>query len=87
MPDLSHISDADLQAEPGRREQARKDANKPQMLDNPDFSKVIAYCKDYMDAFNQTGRSSDTIALDIFVASLKAVFGENVYEWIDRAKQ
>lgn len=73
---LSEIPDDALEKEVERRElQAR-----PKPISDPDFTKLINACVEFID--DLAAKRSDTEHW-IFEAAMVAVFGEEVWEWIN----
>jgi cation transport regulator ChaC len=68
----------DLRAELKRREQKKREVEKPVAIEKPDFSPVIALCQSYVDEI-QNGYFDEDLKQYIFEAAITAVFGDNVW--------
>lgn len=66
------------------RDEGRK-ASRPVQLPNPNFAAVIAECQGYIDsvAENGAGEELDDVEKWIAEAALKAVFGPDVFIWVN----
>lgn len=64
--------------------EGEKIMDKPELLLNPDFTKVIQLCNDYIIALNE---GEETVDSDfphyIYEEALEACFGKNIWGWIN----
>jgi transcription initiation factor IIE alpha subunit len=58
----------------------------PKPLPNPDFSKVISQCQEYIKDLEEDGTEDDDSCHYIFESAMTAVFGSDVWKWV-RSKQ
>jgi hypothetical protein len=80
MLDLSDVSDAALEKEIERR----RNESIPVPVSNPDWSDLIRYCNGHINLLAQKGYAWDDSEHRIYGAALKAVFGPNVFDWINQ---
>lgn len=58
--------------------------NTPQPLPNPDFAELIKACKEYIEVLDDEEIHEDSDDNHyIFEAALEAVFGADVWKWIN----
>ena len=81
MNDLKSYSDGDLKKELERREKERNNVPSPKL--NPDFSDVVDAAKSYIVEV-QAGVVDDDTEHYIFEAVMEAVYGEKVWDWINK---
>lgn len=55
---------------------------KPEPIDQPDFSRLISMCQNYLEAL-EAGTHSDDYDHYIYEEALAAVFGRNVFDFIN----
>jgi len=72
-----------LEEEIERREQANRLANKPKELAEKDWSSVINSCNEQIDHLMKEGRGVKDICCWVYEAAMIAVFGENIWDWIN----
>ncbi len=66
-----------------RRRQMGENLNGvPELKDAPDWSEVIKLCAYQIKSVREHGRSTKDIAHHTYEAAMKAVYGEDVWEWI-----
>lgn len=59
--------------------------NKPQPLQNPDFSELITLCQYHLNSIEKNGPNDDSDKEHyIYETALEAVFGQDVWQWINR---
>lgn len=57
----------------------------PEALPNPDFTELIKVCKEYIeDMDNEDFHEDDDDQHYIFEAALEAVFGKDVWKWVNQ---
>ena len=83
MTDLQCYDEEALRAELERREREKKARAIPQPLASPDWARVTEYCHSYVDQKAKQGWVNDDLKQYIFEAALEAVFGKNVWPWIN----
>lgn len=81
---LSHISDEELKAELARRTAEAKAAEKPQQISNPDLTNLRRNCQEYIDALDRNGYVDEDWDNYIYEEAMKAIFGKDVFEWINK---
>lgn len=81
MSDIRNASVEELQAEIERRKAARE--NKPALLTSPDLREVKMLCTDYIQGASEGYVDEDTKQY-IFEATLKAFYGKNVFDWVNK---
>jgi hypothetical protein len=74
-----NVSDAELEAELLRR----KNAAVPQPLIILDSSSIKEMCVDYIKTIQKEGREPKDFKEYLYEEALKAVFGDDVFEWIN----
>jgi len=86
MDGLETFDTEQLEAELARRKEEAERQAMPVPLDNPDWSVVTKYCKGYIEDLHTKGYTHTDDKQYIFEAAMNAVFGKNVWQWIN-AKQ
>ena len=66
-----------------RRELARREVKLPEPVASPDFSRVIAICKQKITELKEQGYDDDDTAHNIYEEAMVAVFGPDVFDWIN----
>ena len=87
MPNVDLFKDVSterLQAELKRREEAEKQAQKPQQLKEVDLTGLRRVCQEYIDSLANDGWVDDDLSYYIYEEAMQAIFGEDVFEWIDK---
>lgn len=78
---LSRATIEELQVEIARRQKA---AEKPKPLDKPDFSALVGWCEEYVKGLDgESGNDIDEQEHFIFEAAMVAVYGSDVWKWIN----
>ena len=75
---------AELKAELKHLEEKKREEEKPIAIETPDFSSVIVMCQGYVDRLHIDGYVSEDLESYIFEAVMDAMFGKNIFEWINR---
>ena len=57
---------------------------RPQQLENQDFSKVAKLCREYIEELDREDYVDDDLETYIFEAAIEAVFGKDVWIWINK---
>ncbi len=84
---LSGFNDEELQDELDRRKKERRNA--PQLIDDPDISKLQEVCQLYINAFTNKDDDGDFIDAPhrfehyVFEGAIEAFFGKDVFDWIN----
>jgi len=82
---LGFFSNNELKAELKRREDLERLAAIPKPIENPNFSELVTQCNTYITELSESIfpiESGDHIQY-IFEEAMKAVYGKNVFEWIN----
>ena len=83
MNELEAFDTERIEAELERRKREKELRDKPQQLPNPDWSTVQAWCQEYIDDLYQHGYVHSDSDHYIFEAAMAAVFGNDVWKWIN----
>ncbi len=78
---LSGFDDEELQDELDRREKERRNA--PQLIDDPDISKLQEVCQLYINAIASDGDFL-IVQEDFLAAAFRAFFGDDIFDWINK---
>ena len=82
--DLTALSIEELRAELQRHEDEEKEKAKPRPAEYPDFTNTIVLCQSYIDTIYSEGWVDRDHKLYIAQSALEAVFGDNVWKWIEK---
>lgn len=80
--DLRQVDLETLKKEVMRRELARRLA-RPATVDNPNMQPVIDMIVAYIDRLANGERSNEDIAYYVFETAVMAVYGKDVFTWIN----
>lgn len=80
---LDNYSTDKLQEEITRRLKAVINDSKPQQLPSKNFDNLIAMCQDYLDQATDKGWIDDELKQYIFESAMNAVFGNDVWAFIN----
>ncbi len=80
---LKHLTDTELYAELERRKQAREVNDKPKPVEDPNWDLVARMCRDEIDQIESNTHDED-MRQYIYEAALTAVFGVDVFKWINK---
>ena len=83
MDELKCFDTEQLEAELKRHKEEEKGRNKPQPVANPDWSTVQRYCQEQVDTIFQGKYVDSDSDHYIYEAAMEAVFGRNVWSWIN----
>jgi hypothetical protein len=83
---LDQFSDGELEAEVKRREKIRNAPPAPLPNDEVDWEPVANLALDYINIIERNARAGD-IKQYIFEAVITAVYGNDVWEWINKRLQ
>lgn len=78
---LSEFSEEELFEEIHKRWEERKD--KPKQLENPDPIKLRNVCDEYLRWLEKERRGNRNLEHFIFEHALKAIYGEDIFFWIN----
>ena len=81
--DIRRYKETELKAELDRRKK-RRDLM-PQPLENVDFKKVKALCIAYIEAVEKNRCVKESEKQSIITASMEAVYGKEVWKWINES--
>lgn len=79
---ITQFTNAELLAELKRREYQQIDTAKPKAVADPDLSDLRQTCQAYIDAVAMRDYVDEDLPHWIFEAALKALYGNNVFDWI-----
>lgn len=79
---LENMTVEQLREELAKREKEIKDQEKPKLLENKDFSKVVEYCVEYIEELNVNGYADEDLRHYIYEAAMTACFGDDVWVWV-----
>ena len=77
-PNLSDVSDSDLEKELARRK-AHQDA--PKLLDKPDFTALRECVTEGVNEFAETGDEDDDFEHYVYEAAMEALYGKDIWKW------
>lgn len=80
---LHNFSTEQLQAEIDQRLKAKINEGKPKQLPDKNFDNLIAMCQDYIDQVADKGWVDDDLKHYIFEAAMGAVFGDEIWAFIN----
>lgn len=81
---LQSISDARLEEELARRKaKAAKVDARPQPVKEPDLSKLITMTQDYLKGLAENGFTDDDSKHYIYEEAMMALYGRDVFKWIN----
>jgi hypothetical protein len=80
---LTGIPKEALQAELDKRLETERREAIPKPLPNPDFSNLVASCKEHVGGFAEKGYANKDDEYFIYEYAMKAIFGEDVFAWIN----
>lgn len=84
---LDKFSDVELFLEVERRKEAAKKSSIPKAIENPDFSDLIAMCKDYIEEMSDGDYCDDNDSEHfIYECAMGCVFGDSVWKWVNKQK-
>ena len=81
--DLRQCDIEDLIAELERREKEREEKERPKPVANPDWSHVQQLCEENIEHLAAHGYEPKDMDHYIYEAAIEAVFGKNVWVWIN----
>lgn len=84
MKTVDQMSDAELKAELQRRKKEKEEAEKPKLLEKPDLIQLISTCQGYIDEADKEGRVDEDMTQYIFEAAMQALYGKDVFKWINK---
>lgn len=87
MKDIEQFSNAELLAELKRREYQAIDQAKPKAVADPDLSDLRQTCQAYIDAVAMRDYVDEDLPHWIFEAAMKAIYGKDVFNWINRVRK
>lgn len=61
--------------------------NKPEPVKNPNFNNLIEQCVDYIDQIEEHEWIDSDWSHYVTEEALKAVFGKDIYEWINKKRK
>jgi len=56
----------------------------PKMISDPNLQNLKDACKEYIDSIKDNGRHMKDGEHWIFEAALEAIYGENVFDWVNK---
>lgn len=87
MKTIEQFTNAELQAELKRREYQAIDLAKPQAVAKPDLTDLRQTCQAYIDAVAMRDYVDEDLPHYIFEAAMIALYGKDVFSWINRMKR
>jgi len=83
---FDNFTDEQLQKELERRQKIKDESEKPQQHESINIGPLRKICQSYIDDVQKDGYADDDYVHYIFEVAMGAVFGEDVWQWIN-AKQ
>ena len=83
---FTDVGTEELKAELARREQDAKQVSAPQPREMPNYSQLIAVCHDYIHELATLGYADEDYPHYIYEAALTAIYGEDVWKFINSKK-
>lgn len=80
---LDDYSDNELELEMERRKELRKRAPEPLAIEKIELDLILNGCITYIEALNSSAHGLDDIEHYIFERAMEAVFGKDVWEWVN----
>lgn len=65
----------------------KKWENLPKVVSEPDLTELVEVCNEYIDSIKETGRHNKDGEHWIFEESLKAIYGDNIFDWVNENDQ
>lgn len=85
---ISVYSDEELEEEMNRRVKEKEAAAIPQQLSSPDLGQLSACCLNYITEIAEGNTHEDDDDTHyIFEEAMKALYGENIFDWINKQPQ
>lgn len=81
---LSCYSDELLDNEVQRRADVAKMPEAPRRLRHPEITRLADACHAQIMEIVSNGKPHDDVVYDIYSAAMMAMYGEKVFDWIDR---
>lgn len=78
MKNIEEYSEVELKNELGRRKIEKAQAERPELIDKPDFTKLILLCDEYVDGCINKNLDEDQVQW-IFEEAMTAVFGDKIF--------
>jgi hypothetical protein len=80
---LDDYSDSDIEMEMERRKELRTRAPEPIAIELTEWDMVMNGCINYIEALKSGNHHTDDIEHYIFERALEAIFGKDVWEWVN----
>ena len=80
---LDKFTKEELEAELRRRNKNQRDADKPQQIDDPSLTNLRSMCQKYIDHISERDPIDDDLKHYIFEAALEALFGADVWDFVN----
>lgn len=84
MSDMQNFSDNELQAELNSRKEVQRQADKPCMIEVPDYKALRGLCQKYIDDLHEKNWVDDDLKHYVFETAMTTFFGPNVWGWINK---
>jgi len=84
MSNLQDFSDTELQAELNSRKEIQRRADKPCMIQNPDYQALRTICQKYIDDLHENKWVDDDYVQYIHETAMMVLFGNDVWDWINK---
>ena len=81
---LKNVSEKDLEAELARRKKAKEAGERPKLVKSPDLSKLIACGEAHIASLETEGFVDDDSAHYIYEAAMIALYGPDIFKWINK---
>lgn len=82
---LTEYSDADLRKEIERRDNEKKEAEKPIQIIEVDLTKLRKLCSDYIDfVASEDFHDDNDYEYYIYEMAITMFYGKNVWDWINK---
>ncbi|GAF82905.1 unnamed protein product [marine sediment metagenome] len=80
---LKDVSTDELQAELDQRQRLEEEQAKPKAIASPDFRHLKKTCQHYVDALAGEEFTNGDWKQYIYEAAIVAIFGKDVWDWIN----
>ena len=86
MNELENISTKQLEIELEQRRKREKEGTKPKQVENPNWMPLREICQEYINCLDSEEYCDDDFSHYIYETALRALFGKNVFDWVNKQK-
>lgn len=81
---LKEASEAELLAELERKKKAREAGERPRPLTSIEIQNLIEVCDAHVEELDKNGYADDDSSHYIYEAAMTAIYGPNIFKWINK---